>query len=619
VSGAGTVSFPAGTTSQTITLGVNGDVLVEPNKIFFVNLSNPINATIADGQGLGTIINDDIPISISINDVTVTEGNTGAVNAVFNVNLSAPGKQTVTVDYASTDSTATAGSDYVSGTGTVMFPTGTTSQTITLVVNGDVLVEPNEIFFVNLSNPTNATIADSQGLGTITNDDGEPAISISINDVTLNEGDSGTANAVFNVNLSAPSEQTVTVDYATADSTATAGSDYVSGSGTVSFSAGTTSQTITVVVNGDVLVEPNEFFLVKLSKPSNGSLADGQGMGTIIEDAFARIVHEETKTGGASSSTMVTTSASVTAFSGHLYLAAISTRPMVAVNRVSGLGLSWSLVKAQCSGRDRTGVEVWMARGNPGGSSAVTATLATVPTSAVIAVSRYSGAAAANPIGNIVSGNTKGINGACSGGADNSSYSFNITTTVNEALVYGAIAIRYTTHTPGAGYSERAVIQQDSGSNMAAVAVQDKNVASISTVAVNGSFSATVDWAIVAVEIKPQAGRAGPITIFEEKEERAASSLPPLAFQLYQNYPNPFNPSTLIRYSLPTDSQVRLMIHDLEGRTIAVLVDGFQRAGTYTQIWSASDFKGRQLPNGIYFYRLRAGAHVATRKMMVLQ
>lgn len=557
--------------------------------------------------------------SISIDDLSISEGDTGTVNAIFTLHLSESSKRIVSVDYATADSTAAAGTDYVSRSGTVSFPAGTISQTINLVVNGDVLIEPNEIFFVNLSNPTNATIADGHGLGSIINDEVVPAISISVDDATVTEGDSGTTNAVFNVSLSAPSEQTVTVDYATADSTATAGSDYVSGAGTVSFPAGTISQTIVVVVNGDVIVEPNEIFLVKLKNSTDGSIEDGQGLGTIIEEAPARIAHEETKTGGASSSTTVKTTASVTAFSGHLYLAAISTRPKVAVTGVSGLGLSWSLVKAQCSARDRTGVEVWMAQGNPGGNSAVTATLATVPISAVIAVSRYSGTAAANPIGNIVSGNTKGVNGACSGGADNNSYAFNLTTTVNETVVYGAIAIRYTTHGPGADYTERAEIQQDSGANMAAVAVQDKNVASVSTLAVNGSFSATVDWAMVAVEIKPQAVKAEALTISKEKAGWAPSSPPPLVFQLYQNHPNPFNPSTRIRYSLPTDSQVRLMIYDLEGRTIAVLVEGFQRAGIYTQIWGASDLKGRQLPNGVYFYRLQAGAHVATRKMMLLR
>jgi hypothetical protein len=81
-----TLTIPAGQTTRTITVPVNGDRLAEPNETFVVNLSAPTNATINDGQGIGTIL-DDEP-RISINDVTVTEGNTGAVNATFTVSLS---------------------------------------------------------------------------------------------------------------------------------------------------------------------------------------------------------------------------------------------------------------------------------------------------------------------------------------------------------------------------------------------------------------------------------------------------------------------------------------------------------------------------------------------------
>src|SRR6185503_13310521 len=101
------------------------------------------------------------------------------------------------------------------------FAPGTTSQTITVRVNGDVLNEADETYFVNLSTPTNATLADSQGLGTILNDDAMPALSIS--DVSVTEGNTGTSNAVFTVSLSAISGQSVTVNFATADGTAVAG------------------------------------------------------------------------------------------------------------------------------------------------------------------------------------------------------------------------------------------------------------------------------------------------------------------------------------------------------------------------------------------------------------
>jgi M6 family metalloprotease-like protein len=109
--------------------------------------------------------------SLSINDVTVTEGNSGTTVATFAVTLSAPSASTVTVNYATANGTATAGSDYLAASGTLTFNAGQTSRTVVVTVNGDVVVEPNETFYVNLSSASGATIADAQGLGTITNDD----------------------------------------------------------------------------------------------------------------------------------------------------------------------------------------------------------------------------------------------------------------------------------------------------------------------------------------------------------------------------------------------------------------------------------------------------------------
>ncbi len=222
--------------------------------------------------------------AISINDATVTEGNSGTTNATFTVTLSAPSASTVTVQYNTANGTATAGSDYQAATGTLTFAPNDTSETITVVVNGDTVFESNETFAVNLSNPTNATIADSQGLGTITNDDAQPPPTISINDVTVTEGNSGTTNATFTVTLSAASASTVTVNFATADNTATAGSDYQAASGTLTFTAGQTTKTITVAVNGDTVVEADETFAVNLSNPTNATISDAQGVGTITND-----------------------------------------------------------------------------------------------------------------------------------------------------------------------------------------------------------------------------------------------------------------------------------------------------------------------------------------------
>jgi hypothetical protein len=230
--------------------------------------------------------------AISINDVTVAEGNSGTTDATFTVTLSAASASAVTVKYDTADGTATAGSDYQAATGTLTFTPGQTTQTITVKVNGDTAAESNETFAVNLSNPTNATIADGQGLGTITNDDQPPSgsqPSISINDVTVQEGNTGTTNAIFTVTLSAVSSSTVSINFATADISATAGTDYQSTSGNLTFAPGETSKTITVTVIGDTAIESNEQFYVNLSGEVNATVSRGQGVGTINNDDPTRV------------------------------------------------------------------------------------------------------------------------------------------------------------------------------------------------------------------------------------------------------------------------------------------------------------------------------------------
>src|SRR5207247_1603165 len=175
VAASGTVTFAPGVTSQPVTVIVNGDTKFEPNETFFVNLSNPVNATISDNQGAGTIVNDDGQPTISISDVSQNEGNVGPTVFTFTVSLSSASFQTITVNYATADGTATpARGASEPASGTVTFLPGVTSQPVAVTVNGDTKFEPNETFFVNLSNPVNATISDNQGVGTIVNDDGEP-------------------------------------------------------------------------------------------------------------------------------------------------------------------------------------------------------------------------------------------------------------------------------------------------------------------------------------------------------------------------------------------------------------------------------------------------------------
>ena len=220
--------------------------------------------------------------SLTIDDVQVTEGNGGTTSAVFTVRLSAAAGWAVTVDYATSDGTATAPADYTATAGTLSFAAGTTTGTITVPVIGDLLDEANETFLVSLSNPADALLGDAQATGTIVDDD--PAPVLSIDDASAAEGETGTTPAVFTLSLSAPSGQVVSVAAATTDGTATGGSDYTPGVWTVAFPAGDTAETLMVAVHGDRVVEADETFAVGLSSPVNATLADSQGVGTILDD-----------------------------------------------------------------------------------------------------------------------------------------------------------------------------------------------------------------------------------------------------------------------------------------------------------------------------------------------
>jgi hypothetical protein len=310
----------------------------------------------------------------------------------------------------------------------------------------------------------------------------------------------------------------------------------------------------------------------------------------------------------------VTTIDSLTAASGQLYLAAISMKPLVKVATVSGLGLSWKLVKAQCSGRSNSGVELWMAQGTPSGNDKVTATFDSAPNNAVIAVSRYSGTATENPLGNVISGNTKGQNGSCADGVDSKSYLFTFPTTVDGAVVYGAAAMRSRTHEPGTGFTERAEINYGSNSATAAIAVIDEVVPSATTVTVNGAFNGEVDWAVVAVEIRPEGEMVLPVDSFNDESMEAS----PAALHL-RNYPNPFNGQTNVEYLLQKPGLVRLSIYNLNGQRVRTLVEAIRPAGRGQAQWNGRDDDNREIGSGVYLMQLEAGAQRLTRRIILLK
>ena len=277
-----TVTFASGETTKSVTIPLINDSSDEDDETFTVTLSSANNATISSATATATITDDDAPPALSIQTVSVAEN---AGTASLNVTLDAASEKTITVDYASSAGTAChCSSDFnaISST-TLTFSAGQTSKTISVTINDDSVDEMDETFDITLSNPSNATIAVATGTVTVT--DNDPAPTISINDVTTADETAAASNLV--ATISSASEKTITIDFASSDGTATAGSDYTATSGTITFAAGETTKNIPISVVADAFDEIDETVSVTLSNPNNVTINDGVGELTITDDDVA--------------------------------------------------------------------------------------------------------------------------------------------------------------------------------------------------------------------------------------------------------------------------------------------------------------------------------------------
>ena len=400
------------TLSDNLVLTIPADSLTSTGEVTITAVDNDVDAldkevtvsaTATNDQGVAappnvtlTITDDDAP-ELSIGDASVTEGDTGdSATLTFTVTLSPAATLPVTVDWATSDGTAEAGTDYTAGNDSLRFATGDASKTFTVMVRGDDVDEPNETITVTLTNASGATITDATGTGTITDDDGPPAVtlvltptsitenggkstvtatldhpssaattvtvsatpvsptlagdytlsgsqltiaahsltstgevtitavnndvdaldkevtvsgtatndqgvtdpdsvtltitdddapSLSIDDASVTEGDEGDSPTLsFTVTLSPAATLPVTVDWATSDGTAEAGTDYTAANGSLTFNTGDETKTVTVTVTGDDADEPNETMTVTLTNAPGATITDATGTGTITDD-----------------------------------------------------------------------------------------------------------------------------------------------------------------------------------------------------------------------------------------------------------------------------------------------------------------------------------------------
>lgn len=281
-----TLTFTPGETEKYINIPVLGDTDDELDETFRVELSNPVNADLLDGQATGTIVDNDGLSTLSISDQTMLEGNFGTTSIVFSVTLSPPSALVVSANFTLSDGTAIAGSDYTDSNGELTFQPGETQKIIPVDVIGDVIDEgDSETFSVLLSAPVNVTLADSEAVGTITDDD-FAQLRHQAGPRVL-EGDSGTTPAIFTVTLSTPADYVITVDYEVSsgygEDGAIAGEDFIPISGTLTFQPGDMVQNYTVQVIGDPDLEPDEHFSSLISN-ANVPIVPNSSIAYILND-----------------------------------------------------------------------------------------------------------------------------------------------------------------------------------------------------------------------------------------------------------------------------------------------------------------------------------------------
>lgn len=279
---SGTLVFLPGDTEESLPVPVIDDLVAEEDETFTIDLSNPVGGTIAGAQAIGTIVSDDADPSVSVDDIAFAEGDVGSSIASFTLSLSAASSKTVAIGYATSGAGATQGLDYVSTSGIATFVPGDTAETVEVHFLGDSIFETDEDLTLDLADEDNVSIGDGQGLATIVNDDAAPVLSI--DDVTVTEGDAGSTVATLTITKSGSTALASSATWNTVDMTAVGGSDYASASDTITLAAAETSTTVQVMVAGDVTDEPDETFQIGLVDPTNATLGDADGSTTIVDD-----------------------------------------------------------------------------------------------------------------------------------------------------------------------------------------------------------------------------------------------------------------------------------------------------------------------------------------------
>jgi len=269
---SGTLTFNPGETAKAFVVPIINDNIVEGNEAITLTLSSPSGANPGVPMAASlTIIDDEGPATVQFAPTSyLVKENDASGKVVAIVSLNHSSLTPITVDYATSNGTATAGQDYTAVNGTLTFAAGDITKTIEVQITSDNIVEPDEAFNLVLSNPTGASLGAPDDKATVQIQDTSTELTVQFDAAPYTVGEAD-GTATITVKLSSPSATAVTVDYATSDGTATTGEDYTAASGTLSFAAGETTKTFAIPITDNTLNENNETVNLTLSNPTGGA------------------------------------------------------------------------------------------------------------------------------------------------------------------------------------------------------------------------------------------------------------------------------------------------------------------------------------------------------------
>jgi len=609
--------------------------------------------------------------AVTVSDVAVAEGNSGTLNAVFTLNLSAPtaNGQVVTFDYVTANGSASAGSDYVAKSGTFSIPAGATSQTLAVAINGDTDNESDETFFLNLQKPANARLMDLQGMGTIQNDDlaGAPAaptgltatamsatqVDLSWNDNSSNEDGfaierktgAGAYAEIATVVAQTRNYSDTEVSPATAYTYRVRAYNEIASSGYSNEASATTPCGVVAAFAANVTsgCAPLSVNFTDQSSPQSGvtswSWTFGDG-GTATTQNPTHVF----STPGTYTITLTTSSAScndVETKSNYITVTGAPTANFTATPVAGNVPLTVNFTD-----QSTNNPTAWSWSFGDGGTS-----LAKNPSRQYTAPGTYTvtltatnacGSDGETKVGYITVSNTpvnlalnkpatasstsgsktpsKAVDGSTSTYWRSGSISSSTITWLRVDLQSAASLTRIVIRWNGSYYAKnyQAQISNDNANWSTVYADNAGNGGSD-----DFSFSAvTARYVRIYMTRNNKSserinelevyGTAGSSTKFEQAWTSTVAA--PEAPVALQSYPNPFNPQTMIRFTLPGAEHVRLWVCNTLGQEVARLVDEPRAAGTHEILFDA-----HALPSGVYFSVLQTGAEKRVQRLLLVK